>query len=250
MKQFVLLLFSLLCISAEAQEPSYRPFVEDGKVWRYEGSNPNDEPTYYEIWERTYWLDGDTVIGNHHCHKLYVNKSEPDYWGALFEDGAQVFHIWPNSKTPYLLYDFSCQKGDEVTIWGNKLIIQDKYNVQFNESPHVVLRWRHKEYDIFQSIWIDGIGDPSGLTEYVGSWDPGSYCYKLLSCEVNGEVIFDRKAFQDAVTGCQPLLETYDSSSSPYHGQYFDLQGRRLPSGQALPSRHGVFIRDGKKILR
>ena len=30
----------------------------------------------------------------------------------------------------------------------------------------------------------------------------------------------------------------------------FDLHGHRWPNSQALPSRHGAFIRDGKKILR
>lgn len=261
MKQLVLLLFSMLCFSAEAQVPSYHPFVEDGKVWRYEGSNPNSAPEYYETWVRTYWLEGDTVIGNYRCHKLYLkntythNKIERSYCGALFEDGAQVFHIWPNSETPYLLYDFSCKKGDDVTIWGTKLTISDRFNVQFNESSYVVLKWCLSDevesiYKIFDSICIDGVGDPSGLIDFIDSWYPDSYRYKLLSCEVKGEVVFDYQSFQKTMAVCQPFLETCDSPSSPHNGQYFDLTGRRIPDTQALGSRHGVFIKNGKKILR
>ena len=72
------------------------------------------------------------------------------------------------------------------------------------------------------------------------------YRSMLVHFERNGEVLYDvwpEKSITDGVySTCK--------ETTPIDNTLFDLQGRRLSSGQALPSRHGVFIRDGKKILR
>ncbi len=248
MKQLVILLLSMLSFSAVAQEPSYRPFIEEGKVWHYEGSNPDSPPEYRQTWMKNYWLEGDTVISTYQCTKLYVTstgtieKNERYYCGALFEYGANVFFIFAGSDKPSLLYDFSCQKGDDVIIWNRALMIQERFLVQLNGSAYVVLKWSPKECEVYQSLWIEGIGDSNGFLEYIDSWNPGSYSYKLLSCEVKGRVVFDYQTFQNTVTGSQSLRDTRGSSFSPYNSPYFDLTGRRL----AAPPKRGMFIEGGK----
>lgn len=244
MKLLVILLFSMLSFSAVAQEPSYRPLIEEGKVWHYEGSNPNSPPEYRQTWMKSYWLEGDTVIGTYQCTKLYatsngtIEKIERCYCGALYEDGAKVFHIPAGSVTPHLLYDFSCQEAQVVIISNSALIIVNRFAVPCNGVSRIVLNWYPKEFTLIQNSWIEGIGSTFDLLEYIGCWNPGNYSYTLLSCEVKGKVIFDSQAFKSIMTGCKPL-----SASPTVNSHRYDLTGRRLT---ATPAK-GVYIESGRK---
>ena len=181
---------------------NYLSFVEEGKVWHYEVSNPNAGSEHYSEWLTDYMLEGDTIIGNYNCKKLYVtsdcpfNKRERLYSGALFEKDSLVYHIYPNGTEPYLLYDFTPQKGDDVSIGGISLTIRDRQNIPYNGKPWLVLTWSPKDFDIYKSLLIEGIGCPdSEILNYYDSWTPGAYRYKLLSCEVNGKEIFSTNTF-------------------------------------------------------
>ncbi len=102
------------------------------------------------------------------------------------------------------------------------------------------------------TTWNDGecLFGPVGLYReamvYGNDSEECHYRSMLVHFERNGEVLYDvwpEKSITDGVySTCK--------ETTPIDNTLFDLQGRRLPSGQALHSRHGVFIRDGKKILR
>ena len=94
--------------------------------------------------------------------------------------------------------------------------------------------------------WNDGecLFGPVRLRDW--DYEERHYRSMLVHFERNGEVLYDvwpEKSITDGVySTCK--------ETTPIDNTLFDLQGRRPSSGQALPSRHGVFIRDGKKILR
>ena len=248
MRKFVFFLsgiiFSHIII---AQEASYQQFIEEGKAWHYEVSNPNAGSEYFSEWLTTYFLEGDTIIGDHRCKRIYVtsscpfNKREKLYSGALFEKDSLVFHIYPNGTEPYLLYDFSAQSGNEVSIYGTRLSILERNNITYDGKSLLVLTWCPIELDVYKSFLIEGIGClDNELLNYYNSWNPGAYNCKLLSCEVNGDEIFDLNSFNGTV-GCQRIVNDNHVRSSL---GIFDLQGRML---QQAPNK-GIYIQNGKKV--
>ena len=213
---------NILSLCSHAQDSSSRPFIEEGKTWVYEVSNPNSNPYYYEEWTETFQLTGDTLINSHNCKKLYHSRTgskwQPEldllYGGALFEDEGKVYIVYPKGQALQLLYDFSCKKGDSRVIGGYELEILEKLNVSYAGLPLHILIWSPKEMDQLQynSILVEGIGSPDNdLIHYYDEWLPDSYRYKLLSCNVNGTEIFNYDIFQEVYSSIyhayRPLFE-------------------------------------------
>ena len=66
---------------------------------------------------------------------------------------------------------------------------------------------------------------------------------------MDGVVIYEKSRFEQIYksTLLVPHLTESGESPSTYHqGRLYDLTGRRL----ALPSPHGVYIRNGRKYVR
>lgn len=244
-----------------AQEDAYVSFIEENKSWHYEVSNPNADSEYFSEWLTTYFLDGDTIIGDHRCKRIYVtsscpfNKREKLYCGALFERDSLVFHVYPNSTEPYLLYDFTRKKGDEVSIYGTTLTILERKTIPYNGRQWLVLTWSPKDFGPCKSLLIEGFGSiDSDILHYYDSWNPGAYHYKLLSCEVNGDEIFNSDSFEGTVD-CRGISKDYHSLNA---NTIYDLSGRKVSSqpsyslptreGQGGSLRKGLYIQNGKKV--
>lgn len=249
MKRFFITVTFIIPSIVNAQSSDSLPFVEEGKVWHYQVSNPSANPEYYAEWLKSYHLTGDTIIGPYKCVKLYVSCNQPGreyewcYQGALFERNSKVFHIFPMSNTPYLLYDFNCQKGDRIFINGAELIIFDRRELPYNGMLWIMLSWTPKEMDLFKSVWLKGIGSyDNDLINYVGSWNPGSYVYNLLSCEVKGEEIFDSETFQRITV---KIHNIYENSQTRMENNWYNLGGHKFPN---KPSKKGIYIQNGKKV--
>ena len=196
----------------------YRPFIEEGKTWTYEVSNPNSSSEYYAEWTKTYQLDGDTLINSYRCTKVYATSTEPNweynkrYIGALFEDGGKVYIFWQKSQTPHLLYDFSCKEGDIVVIDNRELIIQEKLRISYGVNSLNIYLWSYKGFYGYQSLWVEGIGCPdNNLLDFAHDSDPGGYQHKLLSCSVKGTEIFNYDTFQKEIVSItspyRPFIE-------------------------------------------
>ena len=239
-----LLLAAALTSFAQEASDSYRPFVEEGKVWNYEGSNPNHEPSSYVTWTESYQLDGDTVIDSYKCGKLYFSSTCPFseyhrlYKGAVYEDGNKVYIFHSKSTAPRLLYDFSCKKEDHLMIGGYELLIDKDYFISNAAQTFHVFVWSPKEMNIYQSFMIEGIGClDDDLINYYEGWLPGGYQRKLLSCSIKGFEIFNYNTFHKEVS---TVSFPFEQNSTP---TLFDLSGRRL----SAPPAKGIYIENGQK---
>ena len=181
------------------------PFVQDGKVWIYEGRNYNGG-----VWEEIFSLEGDTVIDSRPCTKLYITytwSSPPyppynhDYYGAMYEEGGKVYVIARDSTTPVLLYDFSSVPGAVVKVGDFEVKITKKKLVKYRGEYLKDIYYSYYD-DLTQEFsddvgldWIEGVGVCGGanLTCFIdgyGPWFDGGIRY-IKSCTVNGEVVFD-----------------------------------------------------------
>ena len=259
MKRFLFLL--VVCLMAYYSGVAHtisHPIVENGKVWSYKAKRLLVSPEYQTEWDEIYSLEGDTVIDSHQCLKLYLTSNCPDkylpidypYTGALYEDGEKVYYIAPNSTTPALLYDFSCESGTIVKVNNFELGINERKLVKYRGEYLTVIAWTPIELDEpdaytygYQYYWIEGIGSEIDLMNATPVWYDGGISKYLVTCKLNGQIIYDKDDFLTSAQIVTGLSKSSDSLSDK--GNLFDLQGRRL-SGK--PAR-GIYIKNGKKIL-
>ncbi|MCR5851413.1 MAG: leucine-rich repeat domain-containing protein [Bacteroidaceae bacterium] len=195
------------------------PFVQDGKVWSYKAKRLLASPEYQAEWDEIYSLEGDTVIDSHQCLKLYLTSNCPDkylpidypYTGALYEDGKKVYYIAPNSTTPALLYDFSCESGTIVKVNNFELGINERKLVKYRGEYLTVIAWTPIELDEpdaytygNQYYWIEGIGSEIDLMNATPVWYDGGISKYLVTCKLNGQIIYDK---DDFLTSAQIVTE-------------------------------------------
>lgn len=259
MKQILFLIGALMAYSS-VKAQTILPFVQDGKVWIYEGRDYNEG-----VWEEIFSLEGDTVIDSRPCVKLYITYTWPsppypphdhEYHGAMYEDGGKVYVIARDSTTPVLLYDFSSEPGTVVKVGDFEVKINEKKLVKYRGEYLKVIYYGYYN-DLWQKFcdddgldWIEGVGvhwGAANLTCFMdgyGPWFVGGIRH-IKSCTVNGEVVFDAdeyfKTSQIVTVIGKPSVQPSDRAKNLY-----DLQGRRIPAKH----QRGVYIEDGKKILK
>ena len=254
MKKILLLSFivSLFVGSAVAQEHEYLPLLEEGKRWNYirdfaRASGPEEYNYYY-----SYFVNGDTVINNITCKKIYMEKDgSVTYKAAMYEDGQKVYCFDNNSTESELLYDFGLCRYDKMTLEKDNVEIICKYTKQSEYegvnrkeiywimidsymSEDYVERMMSLDNDIYLSEWIEGIGSTQDLFFTIPY--AGNYCH-IISCELNGKILYQNSYY----TGINNIRTNSKTSS-----QIFDLSGRRLNS---VPEK-GMYIKNGRKWLR
>lgn len=263
MKRMMTLAISvLLALAVQAQgSADYRPFIEEGKTWIYEVSNPNSNPYYYEEWTETFQLTGDTLINSHNCKKLYHSRTgskwqrELDqlYGGALFEEEGKVYIVYPKGQALQLLYDFSCKKGDSRVIGGYELEILEKLNVSYAGVPLHILIWSPKEMDQLQynSILVEGIGSPDNdLILYYDNWLPDSYRYKLLSCNVNGTEIFNYDIFQEVYSSIYHAYHPFIEDGKIWRVDGFSLRPEHTTTDYYFSLDEAMYVFDGREYSK
>ena len=240
MRTVVLLFFSLLTASLSAQGQSvYDRFVENGKAWRYRCWN---QPTsYYEYYEYTLSVCGDTVIGGQEYKKICQNDAA-NYQFALREENRKVYMVACNHTTPQLLYDFNLKKGDTVSPNEGEppYVVTDIDTVSC--GGRLFRRFHFSNEQGWTNTWIEGIGSPEELRRLFT--EPGQ-SFVFLSCQVNGDTIFTSQDFYAAgMTNALPTVST--TAPAQRNPSLFDLQGRRLT---AVPTR-GLYVKDGRKYVK
>lgn len=250
-------LFTRSDFSVAPLQLSYRPFVEDNKVWTYSGS-------VYGAKTYQFYLSGDTIINGQHCLKMYsqneFNDGKDVYKGAYYEHDKKVYRFLPNKTEVELQYDFSLQPGSPIMQYplGNSLGLSgDSLGVQlFTESYElhdgILCRImgicevkRHAKdnslsYEQY-GAWIEGVGPSHKLD--VGfstgfSLIGGAYGLGIMDCSVNGNSIYHSSWYNDATVGVLPC-----QNNRQRRGNIYNLYGQRLTT---TPTK-GIYIRDGKK---
>lgn len=267
-----LLSFICMLVSAQTAQLEYRPFVQDGKLWRLRVG---------EIMENIYgnMIDGDTLIGGERWNKVYNYvgvTSNNKYYAAIRESGKKVYAIAKGSSRTRLLYDFGLKEGQTVkcgiegNAFGCLLDEGEKFDtllgfplvtyLKVERIDTVTARGlQHRRFtlsilDSFKEYllnewepvvgsvtWIEGVGSGAGP---FSPWMPlppnGSI---LVGCKINKTDIFGYSDFYDA--------EIYNSvggirSDESEESGTYDLSGRRL----SAPPAKGMYIEDKRVKIK
>ena len=191
---------------------AYRPFVEEGKVWKvgdYSG-NPVQRVEYY-------YFDGDTIIDGKTCKQMmcqrYVNAEHPDYAnisqlpslsyvGAWYEEGRKVYFYNPTTNQFKLMYDFSLGDNETLQINNNLYVVGPKQTGEMKGFKgvyrDVMMKWDGEE-SIYNTTWLEGVGGIDGPTVsvYLGK---ENHVLFLMSCTVGDEVIYFNDEYEDGTT--------------------------------------------------
>ena len=108
-------------IAERYEETDYRPFIEEGKVWKVGDFGAYPEGYTHAHIIEYFYFDGDTIVSGQPCKKMMCRKeiesyNEPQttYIGALYEDVRRVYCALPNSNDFVLLYDFATPEETEI----------------------------------------------------------------------------------------------------------------------------------------
>ena len=260
-------------VMAQPSQLEYRPFAQDGKTWVARmGYTPEDE--YYNK------ISGDTLINGEHWKKVYNSTCGFEwaefisYYAAVRDEGKRVYAIARGSKKPRLLYDFNLKVGDFIRcgIEGNAfgclldnepldsllgfplsaylyveridtVMAEGQMQRRFtlNLLDGFMAPYRNTEEELIEVVWIEGVGSGAGP---FSPWRPTpSLDSYFLNCYINKNTIY---AFPDIdyTIKTNALPDSY--TFSPKEKESYDLQGRPVQS----TSKHGVYIKDGRKVIK
>ena len=193
-------------------EDPYRPFVEEGKVWKV-GTIPNILGNPVQIVDY-YYFDGDTIIDGKTCKLMmcqrYVSPDySNDYWtpepslnivGAWYEEGKKVYFYNTEKGRDHwrLKYDFSLDADETVCLFDDypPFIIGPRQTGGL-EGFKGVYRDVMINQDIRSTIWLEGVGglDAPFRNAYPDNVDRVPEF--LMSCTVGDEVIYLNDEYED-----------------------------------------------------
>lgn len=279
MKRIIFLLFLLYPIAIFSQDTYYRPFIEEGKTWVTFSSNG-----YVPVSLRYDTIAGDTIVCGKKCKRWkqrYVVRGTGevrDYTIAAFEENKKVFFFFRGDTHPRLMFDFGAQVGDTLSvsvasaaIWDycvkNESYLPDNYKRQFEDSLLITKRdaviergGRRQSIVSFAAqrslTFADEYAMMVGIgSAYSPSWNLGSFGpfpgSILAYCCIADEVLYINQWIVDWADIPLPTSITSPRSPQMVNGKsvnstWLDLSGRRL---SASPTRPGVYLRDGRKVL-
>ena len=212
---------------------TYRPFVEDGKVWKV-GTIPSTPESPVQVVDY-YYFDGDTIIDGKTCKQMwcqrYVNPDYPDYSaltqtpslskvGAWYEEDKKVYVCREGTQGMQMLYDFSLNANDtlqSLNVDGSSpFIIGPRQTGGIDGFKGVyrdIMMSAAEGQNIHSTFWLEGIGDINGPT--IIPCDPilGDPVPEfLMSCTVGDEVIYLNDEYEDGATpeGMTALKKRFD----------------------------------------
>ena len=137
------------------------PFVKEGKVWI--------------CGTQTFKMEGDTIIGIKSYKKLYRKNPEQygdnnmHYFAAIRERDKQVYAIKPQQRKEILIYDFSLEKDDIITVKETEERIiefevcsEPEYLSSGRKKWEMIYLLNHQPFFIGHFYWIEGVGNLEG----------------------------------------------------------------------------------------
>ena len=191
---------------------AYRPFIEDGKVWKLgdDSGNPVQRVEYY-------YFDGDTIVDGKTCKQMmcqrFVNPDHSDYAymsqfpslsyvGAWYEADKKVYFYNALSKQYRLWYDFSINANDTLWIDIYPYIVGPRQTGGIKGFKgvyrDVMIPWE-EEQNIYNSTWLEGVGNIEGPIYNVYYGEEYHELF-LMSCTVGDEVIYLNDDYEDGAT--------------------------------------------------
>ena len=197
----------------EQKVVAYRPFVEEGKVWKLgdDSGNPVKRVEYY-------YFDGDTIIDGKTYKQMmcqrYVSPDHPDYAvisrlpslskvGAWYEEDMKVYFYNTTNKQLKMMYDFSLEDNDTLLIDNlYPYVIGPKQTGGLDGFKGVYrdIMWcRDGESNYYCTTWLEGVGGIDGPTFNIYYGEEGHALF-LMSCSVGDEVIYLNDEYEDGAT--------------------------------------------------
>ena len=237
----------------KTQQMTYRPFVEDGKVWKVGALNSGNPAQWVEY----FYFDGDTIIDGRTCKQMmcqrYVGpdfseydsqRSSLSYMGAWYEEGKKVYFYNPNNKQFRLMYDFSVNANDSVQIDNIPYVIGPRQTggmTGFKGVYRDVLMCKDGDRTVRSTPWLEGVGSIYGMTTNVIDGELADPMWFLMSCTVGDEVIYLNDTREDGATPVfmdarkqrfdfthtvkiKPRARMKKEAALPLYGEYNDLQ--------------------------
>ncbi len=198
---------------------AYRPFVEDGKVWKV-GTIPTVSGNPVQVVDY-YYFDGDTIVGGKTCKQMmcqrYVSPDHSnEYWtptpslskvGAWYEEDKKVYFYDESKQAMVMKYDFSLAANDTLqflTDWSSPFIIGPKQTggIEGFKGVYRDIRMCGDEGKSYHdTFWLEGVGCIRGpisspCNPILGDPRPEF----LMSCTVGDEVIYLIDYYEDGAT--------------------------------------------------
>lgn len=254
MNRKVILLLLFFCSIMTYAQKEYDSFLKEGKVWRMEYKQVVYEGESYQ--DKIIMLSGDTLIDDIPFRRMLEKRwmrgiqDEPTDWKATYgyigEKDGKVYY-WHNSypTTPQIVMDFSLNVGDNVVgSTGVVYVVKAVSDTILSKSDDKCTRRcvyvciKDREYhDRYSDTWIEGIGSVKGGIKGIEDTFVMGATPKLLRCE-DGEV---------CIYNTEDNLRSIISNglNNKNNESYFQLNG--LP---VTPSTHGVYVKDGRKVMK
>ena len=254
----------------------------------YEGLEPqrlDGAPCAYYI-EYNYF-DGDTIVGGTLCKRWIQNYVRPtdgksvSYVVPVYEEDKKVWFFFEEGVGPFLMYDFGAQVGDTIVIehpgmmlyqrtkkvdsidwlinsWRDSLVVhsvgEEEHGCRNQLSTHFYTTLNDQSsntYFLKDNYFMQGIGShwaPRYNNCFVGQ----TIAPWLLYCSLGSEILYvnEKRAqylgipLPTSITA--PHFDASSENRSLSSANWTDLSGRHL---SAPPTRKGVYIREGKKVL-
>ena len=191
-------------------QTDYRPFVEDGKVWKVGtiSGNPVQVVDYY-------YFDGDTIIDGKTCKQMMCQRYvAPDYsnedWtpepslsyvGAWYEENQKVYFYDERTQSMALKYDFSIGDNESLQLIDDEppYIIGQKQTGGL-EGFKGVYRDVMTSQNIKSTTWLEGIGGIDGPMRNAYAEAADHAPEFLMSCTIGDEVIYLNDEYEDGAT--------------------------------------------------
>ena len=268
----VLLTIALALFGFRAAAQDYRPFVEEGKMWRVAYISPRNDDLTYPVDHEYYLMKGDTIVAGKTWKKVYhTSFSKFDF--LVREENKRVYYA-PYPGREELMYDFNVAVGDTVAYrdirefydgdtaenyerqcrnWDSVAVVATNEVIENTghayRSYNLYREWTYNyddpedynksvEIGYAREAWIECLGSTGNAFEHAitTTWLIGSRRHVLEECSVGDEILYHHDL--SGITA--PKLDATDKAA------IYDLSGRRL---QAIPQR-GVYIVNGKKYVR
>ena len=202
-------------------QPTYRPFVEDSKVWKV-GAITSGNPVQLVEY---YYFDGDTIIDGKTCKQMmcqryvtpdfaesnFISQDPPlCYVGAWYEEDKKVYEYDTKSKQFKMMYDFSIDANDTLQIGHYSYVIGPRTTggIKGFKGVYREVRECREVWDCGDGVisfrcapWLEGVGIVYGPpTLNVLNVELADPMWFLMSCTVGDEVIYLNDEYEDGAT--------------------------------------------------
>ena len=199
-------------VNKPTPQDDYRPFIEEGKVWKVGtiSGNPVQVVDHY-------YFDGDTIIDGKTCKQMmcqrYVSPNHPDYAAMAQTSSLRYIGAWcEKDKKVYIYnainqlkmtYDFSLEANDTLFIGNQPYVIGPKQTggLEGFKGVYRDILWCFggDPYYNYNTTWLEGVGGIDGPTVNVYYGEEG-HGLLLMSCTVGDEVIYLNDKYEDGAT--------------------------------------------------